>query len=145
MLFFIFIIALVVGIVLLFLGTRSFSYDTRQKYPILQWIWETDGVIGGIITAISSICVVASLMGMIGTYTTIDAYVEKNNIKYESICYKLETESAKDEFGIRDKDIIDEVQDWNEDLIYHQTMQDNFWLGIYYPNVYDQFKIIELK
>ena len=37
------------------------------------------------------------------------------------------------------------IREWNEDLAYYQNAQDNFWFGIYYPNVFDQFEFIELK
>ena len=59
--------------------------------------------------------------------------------------YKAETESYYDEFGLLNKDVIDEIQKWNEDLIFNQEMQDNFWLGIYIPNIYDEFETIDYK
>jgi len=30
-------------------------------------------------------------------------------------------------------------------LAYRKTIQRDFWVGIYYPNVYDQFEFIELN
>ena len=59
--------------------------------------------------------------------------------------YKAETESYYDEFGLLNKDVIDEIQKWNEDLVFNQEMQDNFWLGIYIPNIYDEFQTIDYK
>ena len=37
-----------------------------------------------------------------------------------------------------------DIQDWNEDLAKYREIQDDFWIGIYIPNVYDQFEFIEL-
>ena len=39
---------------------------------------------------------------------------------------------------------MNQIQDWNTDLAYRKTIQRNFWVGIYYPNVYDEFEFINL-
>ena len=43
------------------------------------------------------------------------------------------------------RDLMEDIQEWNEDLAYHRKAQDDFWVGIFHPNVYDQFEFIELK
>ena len=43
------------------------------------------------------------------------------------------------------KELYNEVREWNEDLAYRQNIQNNFWLGIYYPNIYNQFEFIEYE
>ena len=35
---------------------------------------------------------------------------------------------------------MDEIRKWNENLAYHKEIQCDFWVGIYYPNVYDNFE-----
>ena len=64
--------------------------------------------------------------------------------RYDALTYKSQTESIRDEFGIVNKDYIDEVQEWNEDIASNQRMQRDFWLGIFIPNIYDDFELIDL-
>ena len=38
------------------------------------------------------------------------------------------------------KEIVDEIQNWNEDIVYRREMQDNFWVGVFYPDIYYDFE-----
>ena len=78
-------------------------------------------------------------------YTTIDPYLEANREIYKAITYKVENDAYKDELGLLSKDVIDEIQEWNKDVRFYQNIQDNFWVGIYYPNVFDEFQIIDYE
>ena len=42
------------------------------------------------------------------------------------------------------KELMDEIHEWNGNLAYCKKIQRNFWVGIYYPNVYDNFEFIPL-
>ena len=42
------------------------------------------------------------------------------------------------------RDLIDRVDYWNYDLARRKELADNFWVGIYYPDVYDDFEFIDL-
>ncbi len=147
MLFWLFVILLVVGITMCVLTNCSLNYEVSEKYPVLDWLYyNTDiNIISSIVSLIAAACVVLSLICIVCEYTTVDSKVASNKVKYESLCYKLESDSVRDDFGLLNKEIVDEIQEWNEDLVYNKEMQDNFWVGIYYPNIYNQFKTIPLK
>jgi anaerobic ribonucleoside-triphosphate reductase len=68
-----------------------------------------------------------STVGILGLYEVIE--------KFGYTC--------RDEFGFLGKEIIDEVQNWNEDIRYYKAAQDDFWVGIFHPNVYDEFETID--
>lgn len=125
MLFWLFIVLLIIGIIIL-----NFTYHDE---------------LGLLIIILSAFAIVASLIVFIVNYTTSTAKLEANKERYKAITYKSETESYYDEFGLLNKDVIDEIQKWNEDLRFYQEMQDNFWLGIYIPNIYDEFETIDYK
>ena len=128
MLFWLFIILFVVGIIL---------------YKVFEF--EFLGDFGYVISIISGLAVIISLFIIIGEYTTMDSYLEKTREQYKAITYKIESDSCRDEFGLLNKEVIDEIQEWNKDVRFYQNIQDNFWLGIYYPNVFDEFGTIDYK
>ena len=57
----------------------------------------------------------------------------------------MESGACRDEFGLLNKEVIDEIQSWNESIIYNQKMQNDFWVGVFCPNVYDQFETIDYE
>ena len=128
MLFWLFIILFVVGIIL---------YKTFE--------FEFLGDFGYIISILSGLAVIISLFLIIGEYTTMDSYLEKSREQYKAITYKIESDTCRDEFGLLNKEVIDEIQEWNKDVVFNQSIQDNFWVGIYLPNVFDEFETIEYE
>ena len=40
---------------------------------------------------------------------------------------------------------MEDIREWNEDLSAKQANQNDFWIGIFIPDIYDQFEYIELK
>lgn len=132
MIFWIFVIALVIGIILFALSENcSFFYS-----------WDLFAIVDIYISII-----VIAIMGVIIAVTHVTANGEKlaNEQRYDSLIYKAETESIRDEFGIVNKEYIDEVQAWNEDVIKYKEWQRDFWIGIFIPNIYDDFETIDLE
>lgn len=80
---------------------------------------------------------------IITTYVEIDADVEAWRQNYDLIVYQLENKMyTENNVGLRD--LIDRVEYWNYDLARRKELADNFWVGIYYPDVYDDFEFIDL-
>lgn len=73
-----------------------------------------------------------------------DASVAGWEKQYESLTYQLENNLYDNDNDIGKKELMDEIREWNEDLAYHKEIQRNFWVGIYYPNVYDSLEFIPL-
>ena len=97
---------------------------------------------------------IATLLGMViminlcimaCNYIGIDAEVSSCQKRYEALTYQYENNFYDNDNDIGKKELVSEIQHWNSDLAYWKTIQRDFWVGIYYPNVYDQLEFIELN
>lgn len=97
-----------------------------------------------IAVALTLIALFISTIGLASVYIGADASVAKWETQYESLTYQLENNLYDNDNDIGKKELMDEIREWNEDLAYCKKIQRNFWVGIYYPNVYDNLEFIPL-
>lgn len=98
-----------------------------------------------VIAFLSFLVSIIMLVVIIVKNTNVDAYVSENQMRYEMLVYQYENDIYDNDNDLGKRDLMEDIQKWNEDLAYHRKAQDDFWVGIFYPNVYDQFEFIELK
>ena len=132
MLFWIFVILIVIGIVCFIIYENSMSGEWVCNIGI---IFEVSGWLAFIVSIIIFAC----------AYTGLDGYIEANKARYESLTYQYENELYDNDNDIGKKELMSEIQDWNEDLARYKANQDDFWIGIYIPDIYDRFEFIEYK
>ena len=97
-----------------------------------------------ILTVISGIAIVVSIAIMADRYSYADADVAKYQKRYESLTYQYENDFYNNDNDVGKYELVYQIEYWNTDLAYRKTIQRDFWLGIYYPNIYDQFEFIKL-
>ena len=97
------------------------------------------------IASIGFIVAIIMLIIIVVKNTNVDAYVAENQMRYEMLVYQYENDIYDNDNDLGKRDLMEDIQEWNEDLAYHRKAQDDFWVGIFHPNVYDQFEFIELK
>ena len=129
MLFFIFVAIFVIG-VLAVIFTDEWN-DSHIMAMFILGVGICLLVISTFIFAINYIGAEASIAGW-----------EK---RYESLTYQSENNLYDNDNDIGKKELMNEIRKWNEDLAYHKEIQRNFWVGIYYPNIYDNFEFIPLS
>ena len=145
MLFWLCFILLIVGIGLITVGNMKW-YDNRNENKLREFLYQNDYTIqasGWITAVVSGITMVIMIIALVCNYIGVNARVEKNKEQYNAITYKVESGACRDEFGLLNKEVIDEIQDWNENITYYKNFQKDFWVGIFVPNVYDQFETID--
>ena len=133
MLFWIFVMLVVIGIVCFIIYENTVFDD--------EWVFNT----GVAFEVTGCVAVLVSIIVFTVNYTGLDGYIEENKARYESLTYQYENELYDNDNDIGKKELMSEIQDWNEDLARHKANQDNFWVGIYIPDVYNQFEFIEYK
>ena len=145
MLFWLCLIILIIGIGLIAAGCIDWNYKKNKLFNFLYDNDDTLKFIGGITTFISGFIMIIMITILCCMYIGIDARVEQSKETFDAITYKVESGACRDEFGLLNKEVIDEIQSWNESVIYNQKMQNDFWVGVFYPNVYDQFETIDYE
>ena len=145
MIFWLCLAILIIGIGLIVIGCIKWDY---KKNKLFDFLYDNDDIlrfIGGITTFISGFVMIIMITILCCMYIGIDARVEQSKETFDAITYKVKSGACRDEFGLLNKEVIDEIQSWNEIVIYNQKMQNDFWVGIFYPNVYDQFETIDYE
>lgn len=132
MLFWIFVLMVVLGVV------GMIVYDNTR---VGEWCWSVSfaGIVAGIIAVAVSLCIIAI------NYCGVDGEIAANQARYESLVYQYENNLYDNDNDLGKKELMNQIQEWNEDLARNQENQDNLWIGIYIPNVFDQFDFINLE
>lgn len=124
MLFWTFVIIIVAGFVL-------FTNDLENLGITIS--------VFGIFGIITSVVVLAI------NYIGIDGYIARMNTRYETLVYQYENDIYDNDNDLGKRELMVDIQNWNEDLSSRRERQHDFWIGIYIPDIYDQFEFIELK
>lgn len=106
--------------------------------------WES-GFIPMCFGTMSLLCFIAVIIMTICTITNnsgTSGLIAANQQRYESLVYQLENDIYDNELG--KKILYDQIQKWNEDLAKGKALQRDIWVGIFWPDIYDQFEFIEL-
>jgi hypothetical protein len=129
MLFWLFVIILIVSLVFV---------ELLWDYDILQVLSGATAVIVGIAVSIS-----LSIIGC--NHLCLDATIAKYQAQYESLTYQYENNFYDNDNDIGKYELVQQIEKWNTSLAYHKAAQRDFWLGIYYPNIYDDLEFISLE
>jgi len=132
MLFWLTLVIFIIGIILLII-------DEKHCYRT-DFVWNS-GLTSVILSSIGLFIMVIILLC---SYCGINGFIAENTKKYESLTYQYENNLYENDNDLGKKELMDEIREWNEDLAYNKATQKDFWIGIFIPNVYDQFEFIEL-
>ena len=107
-------------------------------FCILKLNWDGDlSMLGFPIAAFGSLVSIVMLLSIIWTHCiALDVEIAKMKNEYVGIMHKIE-------IGLSNYELISEVQEWNDKIIGGKKSQHNFWVGVFVPDIYDQFEIIE--
>ena len=111
--------------------------DIAGEWP--EFVAWTASVLLGIAVLVMGIIIAEA-------HITADARAEQYQMRYESLVYQYENDVYdSDDDVVGKRDLYTDIESWNSDLAYHKRIQKNTWVGIFYPDIYDQFEFIEYK
>lgn len=110
------------------------------------WVNVDDLNLGAVMFCVSGvIATIISLIFLASAYIGNDGYIAANKVRYDSLVYQYENDIYENDNDVGKYELMVAIKDWNEDLARYRENQDDFWIGIYIPDIYDQFEFIELK
>ena len=109
-----------------------------------SWDFEWVSMLSTIISVIAGIAFVIMLIVVIGNNVCVDARIEANKQRYESLIYQAENNLYENDNDLGKKELANQIQKWNEDLARGKALQDDFWVGILYADIYDEFNFIPM-
>ena len=110
-----------------------------------SWDFEWVSMLSAIIAVIAGIAFVIMLIVVIVNNVCVDASIETNKQRYESLVYQAENNLYENDNDLGKKELVNQIQEWNEDLASGKALQDDFWVGIFIPDIYGEFEFIPMS
>ena len=130
MLFWMTIIVMILGLILFEI---LFEHD-----------FEISCIISGVISGLAAIALIIEIVVLSSNYIGVNGYVHKMNARHDMLVYQYENDIYDNDNDLGKRELIEDIQNWNEDLASYRENQDDAWIGIFIPDIYDQFEFIEL-
>lgn len=124
MLFLIIWVVFIIGII----------WTIKDFYSFMGTLVFVFGLVANIVSCVVFLC----------HNVNVNAYIAKMQTRYDMLIYQYENDIYDNDNDLGKRDLMADIQEWNEDLSWYKSAQNDFWIGIYIPNIYDQFKFISL-
>ena len=95
-------------------------------------------------SVIAGIAFVVMLIVVIVNNVGIEASIEASKQRYDSLIYQAENNLYENDNDLGKKELVNQIQEWNEDLARGKALQNDFWVGIFYADIYDEFDFIPM-
>lgn len=103
------------------------------------------GFISTILSAVLGIVAIIMIIQMAIANSGVQGKIAANQQRYDSLVYQLENNMYDNDNELGKKELYNQIQSWNEDLAKGKALQYDIWIGVFWPDMYDQFEYIELK
>lgn len=131
----------VVAIILIILVAAAFLTKNIRNYDVRENTRFLCVFLSVLVTVTILVMSGVSFTNHIGIEGDIAAY----NARYESLVYQLENDIYENDNDFGKRDLMLDIERWNADLAEKKADQYDFWIGVFVPNIYDEFEFIELR
>lgn len=125
-----FIIMAVVGFVLM-VSSRD-EWDFRYGFGLAA-------VIVGLL-----VCFIIGPIALIN-HARAESDIAQLEARYDSLVYQYDHDIYDNDNDLGKRELMEDIRTWNENIARKQVLQDNFWVGVFIPDIYDQFELIEFS
>lgn len=136
-----FILIFMFGLILISIGVINWGEYRGKLSDFLYLHNEVFLRVGASIAICAGTIIFSLLVEIVGIHFDKKAKLAVLREEYNVITYKINSDS----FGLSNKEVMDEVQEWNMALIHYQTMRKNTLVGVLYPDVYGELDTIEYE
>ena len=98
-------------------------------------------VIGSLVGVASIIMIVIAIYNNVTPQADLQAKLQEFN----SLRYQMENDIYDNDNDRGKKELYSEVTDWNEMVVRGKLLQNDKWVGIFYPDIYDYLEYIDLE
>lgn len=110
----------------------------------LSWKFESIDILFFFLSSLAGFVVAIMLIVIIVNNVRVEAKIEVNKQRYDSLVYQAKNNFYENDNDLGKKDLVNQIQEWNEDLAEGKVLQDDFWVGIFYADIYDKFNFIPM-
>ena len=125
------LIIIVIGLIMVWYGEEEF--EDGIKYT------------GSFLSIIFGIFFVLQIIFLIVQYSGQEGQLASLRDEYEALTFEIENMNIYDENGDISEDVFNHIKEWNQKIIFNYENEENFWIGIYIPNVYYEFDTIDYE
>ena len=149
MLFWLFVITCIMGILLVIVGQIGNGnhawYCSENKFKKFVYRYGNSSIksAGIAIAFVSTIAVVSMFVIILGNHSIVKEKARRYKVDREYIIAQLNDENCYNEYGLLEKNLAYTIEDWNDFVKFHKRYQRNFWIGIFIPNVFDDLEPID--
>ena len=121
----------------------------KEQHPNLDNKISRQEILGSVGTGVLiGAAIIVGIMLLVLAFIYIDAPAEyaSKQAEYEVFSWEVENDVyATDDDVVGRKELYTDVRNWNKDVARKKAKTDDFWVGIFVPDYYNDLQLIELN
>lgn len=113
----------------------------RERFNVLLGFWVTLLAVAAFLVIAAIVMGIIILVGNSGTEATLEDLRQRGEI----LEYQVKNDLYDNDNDLGKKELYSEIEDYNSTIVKGKAMQNDFWYGIFYPDIYDHLEPIDYK